>query len=68
VAELPRAIEQACKGFRVARETKPFNPHFSVGRINEETRQDGLAVASANKVRESRLTTNNGGQSHSHDS
>jgi len=45
VAELQRAIEQACEGFGFPRETRPFSPHLTLVRIKLGERQLGVALA-----------------------
>jgi 2'-5' RNA ligase len=45
VAEIHGAIEQACEGVGVLRETKPFSPHLTLARIKVGERQVGVALA-----------------------
>jgi 2'-5' RNA ligase len=47
VAEIHGAIEQACEGLGFLRETKPFSPHLTLGRIRVGERQVGVALAQA---------------------
>jgi 2'-5' RNA ligase len=45
IAEIHRAIEQACEGLGFLRETKPFSPHLTLARIKVGERQVGVALA-----------------------
>ena len=47
IAEIHCAIEQACEGLGFLRETKPFSPHLTLGRIRAGERQVGVALAQA---------------------
>jgi 2'-5' RNA ligase len=47
IAEIHGAIEQACEGVGFLRETKPFSPHLTLGRIRVGDRQVGIALAQA---------------------
>jgi 2'-5' RNA ligase len=47
IAEIHGAIEQACEGVGFLRETKPFSPHLTLGRIRVGERQVGVALAQA---------------------
>ena len=44
MAEIHGAIEQVCEGFNFFRETKPFSPHMTLGRIKMGERQVGVAM------------------------
>ncbi len=45
VAQIHRAIEQACEDLGFLRETKPFSPHLTLARIKAGERHVGVALA-----------------------
>lgn len=47
VAQIHRAIEQACEDVGFLRETKPFSPHLTLARIKAGERHVGVALATS---------------------
>ncbi len=45
LAEIQKAIEEACDGLNFLRETKSFSPHLTLARIKAGERQVGIALA-----------------------
>lgn len=45
IAEFHDAIDQACEGLSILRETKPFSPHLTLARIKVGERHVGVALA-----------------------